>query len=148
MNNQQNDPFALERFVAAQERVFDDALAELRRGRKQSHWMWFIFPQLAGLGSSPTAARYAIQSLDEARTYLSHPILGPRLLQCCRAILSVQGKSASEILGYPDDLKLRSSMTLFALAGETHPEFNEVLAKYYGGQPDPRTVELLKGSTT
>ena len=134
---------SLERFVQAQEGVYPRALAELRAGRKQSHWMWFIFPQIDGLGTSPTARKYAIANLDEARAYLGHPILGPRLLRCCRALLSVQGRSASEIMGYPDDLKLRSSVTLFSQASDTHLEFKEVLEKFFGGMPDDRTIELL-----
>ena len=138
-----SDPFHLARFVSAQEGVFDTALAELRRAQKRSHWMWFIFPQVAGLGNSLTSKKYAITGLDEARSYLSHPLLGPRLLDCCRAILSVQGKSASEIMGYPDDLKLRSSMTLFSLAGNSTPEFQEVIDRYFSGQLDRRTLELL-----
>ena len=100
------DPFDLDLFITAQEGMFEAALSELRRGRKRSHWMWFIFPQLAGLGRSSTARRFALQSLDEAHTYLYHPVLGPRLIECCRALLSVHGKSASEIMGHPDYLKL------------------------------------------
>lgn len=142
-NTDPADPFHLSRFVAAQEQTFAAALSELRRGRKQTHWMWFIFPQLHGLGSSPTARHYAIKSLDEARAYLAHPSLGPRLLECCRAILSVDGKSAAEIMGYPDDLKLRSSMTLFAIAAPFHREFSDVLEKYFGGTPDALTRQLL-----
>lgn len=106
--------------------------------------MWFIFPQIDGLGSSSTAKRYAIKSLNEARAYMNHPVLGPRLLQCCRALLSVQDKSASEIMGYPDDLKLKSSMTLFSLAEPSRSEFNEVLARFFNGQADQRTIALLK----
>ena len=143
MSQNENDPFELNRFVSAQEAVFEVALAELKRGQKRSHWMWFIFPQLAGIGSSSMARKYALQSLEEARAYLAHPVLGERLLECCRAILSVQGRSASEIMGYPDDLKLRSAMTLFALTGEAHSEFGQVIDRYFGGQPDPRTLELL-----
>lgn len=139
----ESDPFNLARFVASQEEVFEVALAELRRGRKRSHWMWFIFPQVEGLGSSATSRKYAIRSLEEARAYLSHPVLGSRLLDCCRAILSVQGKSASDIMGYPDDLKLRSSMSLFMLAEDSHQEFRQVIDRYFQGQPDERTLELL-----
>ena len=139
----ESDPFNLARFVAAQEGMFEAALAELRRGRKRSHWMWFVFPQIEGLGSSSTSKKYAIRGLNEARAYLKHPVLGPRLLGCCRAILSIQGKSASEIMGYPDDLKLNSSMTLFALADDSHPEFRQVIDRYFQGQPDGRTLELL-----
>ena len=127
-----SDPFDLARFVSAQEGVFDVTIAELRRGQKRSHWVWFIFPQVQGLGKSLTSNKYAIRSLDEARAYLNHPVLGPRLLECCRAILSVQGKSASEIMGYPDDLKLRSSMTLFALADDSHPGYRLSTSTFRG----------------
>jgi uncharacterized protein (DUF1810 family) len=143
MNQNENDPFDLNRFVSAQEGVFEVALAELRRGQKRTHWMWFIFPQHAGLGFSSTSRKYAIKSLDEARAYLAHPVLGQRLLDCCKALLSVQGRSAAEIMGYPDDLKLRSSMTLFALAGGSHSEFRQVIDRYFDGQMDPPTLELL-----
>lgn len=133
---------SLQRFVDAQQGVYPRALAELRAGSKRSHWMWFVFPQIAGLGSSPTAQRYAIASLDEAREYLAHPVLGPRLRECARAVLAVDGKSAAEILGYPDDLKLRSSMTLFARAADDPEVFTAVLDKYYDG-PDSRTLALV-----
>ena len=146
MNQIANDSFDLNRFLSAQEGVFEVALSELKRGRKRTHWMWFIFPQLAGLGSSGTSKKYAIRTLDEARAYLAHPVLGPRLLACCQAILCVPGRSASEIMGYPDDLKLRSSMTLFALASDSHPEFRQVIDRHYDGQLDPRTLELLRAS--
>jgi len=132
----------LERFVAAQDGVHHTALAELRAGRKRSHWMWFVFPQIAGLGSSPAARRYAVSGLDEARAYLAHPVLGPRLAEAARAVLAVDGRSAEQILGHPDDLKLRSSMTLFARAADDPAVFEAVLARYYDG-PDPRTEELL-----
>jgi uncharacterized protein (DUF1810 family) len=132
----------LDRFVSAQEGVHDTAVAELRAGRKRTHWMWFVFPQLAGLGSSPTAQRYALSGLDEAREYLAHPVLGPRLHEAAEAILSVEGRNAGEILGYPDDLKLRSSMTLFGAAAPEDGVFNKVLVKFYDS-PDPRTLELL-----
>jgi uncharacterized protein (DUF1810 family) len=132
----------VERFVAAQDGVYDTALAELRAGRKRTHWMWFVFPQIAGLGSSPTARRYALCGLDEARAYLAHPVLGPRLREASRALLAVRGRSAEQILGYPDDLKLRSSMTLFARAADDPAVFEAVLERYYDG-PDPRTEDLL-----
>jgi uncharacterized protein (DUF1810 family) len=135
-------PRGLDRFVSAQASVYPSALAELAAGRKRTHWMWFIFPQIAGLGSSPAAQRYAIASLDEARAYLAHPVLGPRLRECADALLAVEGKSAEEILGYPDDLKLRSSMTLFARAADDPDVFEAVLERYYDG-PDPRTLALL-----
>lgn len=141
------EPFDLERFLTAQEQTHATALAELGMGRKQSHWMWFIFPQIDGLGHSPTARRYAIKSIDEARAYLDHPVLGPRLLECCQALLDVDGKSAAEIFGHPDDMKLRSSMTLFAaVSKQGNSIFNRVLEKYYGGVADGSTIELL-GST-
>jgi uncharacterized protein (DUF1810 family) len=131
----------LERFVAAQDGVYDGALAEIGAGRKRSHWMWFIFPQLAGLGSSPTAQRYAIAGPAEARAYLEHPVLGPRLRECAEAALR-HDRSAEEIFGYPDDLKLRSSMTLFARAADDPGVFQRVLEHFYDG-PDQRTLDLL-----
>ncbi|WP_374471800.1 DUF1810 domain-containing protein [Phenylobacterium sp.] len=137
------DPFDLARFVAAQAGVYDTALAELSAGRKRTHWMWFVFPQLAGLGSSPTAQRYAVSGVEEAKAYLAHPVLGPRLMACTAALLAVQDRSAHEIFGSPDDLKFRSSMTLFAAAAPAEPAFREALARYFGGQPDPRTLALL-----
>lgn len=137
------DPYDLERFVNAQRGTFDEACAELRRGRKTGHWMWFIFPQIAGLGFSTMSRRYAIRSLDEARAYLAHPILGARLREICEIVNGIEGKSAHEIFGSPDDMKLRSSMTLFAHAAEDNAVFLEVLRKYFGGVEDARTVELL-----
>jgi uncharacterized protein (DUF1810 family) len=133
----------LERFVKAQDGgVYADAVDELRRGRKRTHWMWFVFPQIAGLGLSATAQRYAISDLAEARAYLAHPVLGPRLLEAADAMLGVEGKSAEQILGHPDDLKLRSSMTLFARAADDPAVFQAVLDRYYDG-PDQRTLDLL-----
>jgi uncharacterized protein (DUF1810 family) len=132
----------LQRFVDAQEGVHEQALAELTAGHKRGHWMWFVFPQLDGLGSSPTARRYAIRDLAEARAYLAHPVLGPRLVECAEALLRHDGRSAEEILGYPDDLKLRSSMTLFARAADDPGPFEAVLDRYYEG-PDLRTLQLL-----
>jgi uncharacterized protein (DUF1810 family) len=137
------DPHDLQRFVDAQERVYDQVCVELRRGRKTSHWMWFIFPQTEGLGHSALAKRYAISSLEEARAYLEHPILGPRLSECTRWVNRVEGKTIREILGYPDDLKFRSSMTLFAHATADNHEFRESLQKYYAGEPDTMTLERL-----
>ena len=138
------DPFDLHRFVEAQQSIYDRALAELRAGRKRTHWMWFIFPQIVGLGHSETAEYYAIKSASEARAYLAHPILGPRLTQCAESLLAVNGWSASEIFGFPDDLKLRSSMTLFALFVAAGSVFARVLDRYYDGKPDPRTLQLLE----
>ena len=138
-----DDPFLLERFLDAQKGLFEQALQELRAGHKQSHWMWFIFPQIHGLGSSGTAIRYALKSFEEAKAYLAHPVLGPRLLACCQALMGGDGKSATDVLGYPDDIMLRSSMTLFALAAENPDPFLQVLSKYFGGHPDPATCEIL-----
>jgi uncharacterized protein (DUF1810 family) len=138
-----SDPFDLQRFVDAQARVYRQVVDELRAGRKRSHWIWFIFPQIAGLGSSPTAARYAISSLDEARAYLRHELLGPRLRECAQLVNAVQGRSIGEIFGSPDDLKVRSSMTLFAHATEDNQDFVELLERYYGGEEDRLTLERL-----
>ena len=138
------DPFSLERFMTAQKPVFDTAVAELRAGRKCSHWMWFIFPQLRGLGSSPMATRYAIGSLDEARAYLADPLLGHRLVLCTETVLTLKGKSPREIFGSPDDLKFRSSMTLFAQASADEDNiFRQALDDFYDGRPDERTFSLL-----
>lgn len=133
----------VDRFVAAQDGIYERALAELRAGNKRSHWMWFVFPQIAGLGASPTARTYALTDLAEARAYLAHPVLGARLAECARALLAVEGRTAGQILGYPDDLKLRSSMTLFARAADDPALFQAVLDKYYGGEPDPATLDRL-----
>ena len=138
-----SDPYNLGRFLAAQEPLFAQACAELAAGHKKSHWMWFIFPQLQGLGSSPMAQRYAIGSLEEARAYLAHPLLGERLRSCTRLVNRLEGRSAQAIFGYPDYLKFRSSMTLFAQAATGHEPFAETLAKYFGGEGDPLTRQLL-----
>jgi uncharacterized protein (DUF1810 family) len=136
------DPFDLERFVRAQDPVYGDVLAELSRGRKQSHWMWFVFPQIAGLGASAMSQRYAIASPGEARAYLTHPVLGPRLAECTRLVLAVEEQTIHEILGAPDDAKFRSSMTLFGAVSDT-PVFAEAIARYFGGEPDRATLEIL-----
>jgi uncharacterized protein (DUF1810 family) len=136
------DPFDLQRFVAAQAPLIDTVRTELRAGRKRSHWMWFIFPQLRGLGRSATARRYGIASLAEARAYLAHPVLGDRLRECCSLMLQVPDRSALEILGSPDDLKFRSCLTLFALAEPGEAPFRQGLERYYGGAADARTVAL------
>jgi uncharacterized protein (DUF1810 family) len=139
-----DDPYDLRRFIEAQAGVYDRALAELKSGRKRTHWMWYIFPQVEGLGHSPTAKRYAIKSVEEARRYLEHPVLGPRLRACAEALLAVEDRSASEIFGYPDTLKLRSSMTLFAQVADDSPTvFDRVLEKYFQGEPDTRTLAIL-----
>ena len=134
----------LDRFVEAQAPVYDRALAELKAGRKQSHWMWFVFPQIAGLGRSPMAQHYAIQNLAEARAYLADPLLGPRLRECTQAVLDVESRTAHEIFGSPDDLKFRSSMTLFAQAAPDENLFHAALEKYFGGEGDALTVEKLR----
>ena len=136
----------LERFVEAQDSggTYAAALQELRQGRKTSHWMWFVFPQVAGLGHSPMAQAYALASLDEARDYLAHPVLGPRLRECTAAVLTHADRSAEQIFGGIDALKLRSSMTLFARADPNEPAFLTVLEAFYGGEPDERTNQLLR----
>ena len=135
----------LSRFLKAQEYDYAQALKEIRAGRNRSHWMWYIFPQIQGLGFSSTAQFYAIRDLDEAKDYLAHPILGARLKEISSALLQLEGLSASEIFGYPDDLKLRSSMTLFRLADLKCNIFRDVIDKYYDGKPDSRTVEIVQG---
>ena len=140
-----DDPFDLQRFVDAQAGVYDQALAELRAGRKQTHWMWFIFPQLAGLGSSPMAQRYGISGVDEARAYLDHPVLGPRYRTGVTAVNLTEGRSAHDIFGSPDDVKFHSSLTLFLLAEPGQPAFQRALNTYFGGRLDSRTVEILDG---
>lgn len=131
------------RFLSAQAPAIGQVLAELRAGRKRSHWMWFVFPQLAGLGRSPTAAFYALPDLDAARAYLAHPVLGPRLRTCTSIVNAVAGKTAHDIFDTPDDLKFRSSMTLFAAASPDDALFHEALARYFHGVPDARTLALL-----
>ncbi|AMB43777.1 DUF1810 domain-containing protein [Methylobacterium sp. AMS5] len=139
-----DDAFDLNRFVEAQDGLYEGALAELRNGRKQSHWMWFIFPQIAGLGSSAMARRYAIRSLAEAQAYLAHPLLGERLRTCTRAANAWEGRSAHALFGAPDDVKFRSSMTLFARADPADPGFARALASFFEGRPDPLTLEKLE----
>ncbi|HEX5713310.1 MAG TPA: DUF1810 domain-containing protein [Solirubrobacterales bacterium] len=139
------DPYGLRRFVDAQEQAntYELALRELRAGHKRSHWIWFVLPQITGLGHSPMARTYAISSLPEAVAYLDHPLLGPRLLECARALLAVEDRSAVEILGEVDAVKLRSSMTLFARAAPGEPLFREVLDRFYSGETDPATEQIL-----
>jgi uncharacterized protein (DUF1810 family) len=140
-----DDPFDLERFVTAQytAATFDRALDELRRGRKESHWMWFVFPQIAGLGRSPTAREFAISSLEEARAYLDHPVLGPRLVACAAAVVRIDGATAEQIFGGIDAVKLRSSMTLFMHAAPERPGFRAVLDSDFDGDPDAATERLI-----
>jgi uncharacterized protein (DUF1810 family) len=137
------DPHNLNRFLSAQAPVIEQVREELRGGKKRSHWMWFVFPQIAGLGLSATAQHYAIASLDEARAYLAHEILGPRLKECAALVVAVQGRTIEEIFGYPDNLKFHSSMTLFARAAPEQPVFREALQKYFGGVEDRATMERI-----
>jgi uncharacterized protein (DUF1810 family) len=139
-----NDRFDLQRFVNAQQPVFQAVLAELKAGRKRSHWMWFVFPQIAGLGHSLTAHRFAISSLDEARAYLDHPVLGSRLRECSRLVAAVDGRAIEDIFGYPDHMKFHSSMTLFARAARDAAVFDECLRKYFNGKPDPATLDRIE----
>jgi uncharacterized protein (DUF1810 family) len=143
MSSDDPDPFDLKRFVRAQESDYKLALEEIAAGRKRSHWMWYIFPQFAGLGLSSTSRHYAISSLDEARAYLAHPILGPRLSECAAATLTVKGRSAHDIFGSPDDMKLRSSVTLFSLVSPENSVFHRVLEKYFEGKRDEQTLDLV-----
>lgn len=138
-----SDPYDLARFVAAQEPVYAQVTAELAAGRKKSHWMWFVFPQFQGLGASAMAQRYAICSLEETAAYLAHPILGPRLKECVGLVNAVDARSAREIFGHPDDLKFRSSMTLFAATAPQEPLFMQALQKYFAGAADPLTLAKL-----
>jgi len=138
-----NDPYDLKRFQDAQAPVIEQVRVELRAGKKRGHWMWFVFPQIAGLGRSETAQTFAIASLDEARAYLAHEILGPRLRECTALVVALQGRTIGEIFGYPDDLKFHSSITLFACAAPNEPVFREALNKYFGGAEDMATVERI-----
>lgn len=137
------DPHDLARFVDAQEGVYEAAIAELRAGRKRSHWMWFIFPQYHGLGFSTTSQHFAIKSLEEARAYLEHPVLGARLLECARVLLDLETSSATEVFGHLDDMKLRSSATLFARAAPSEPVFQQLLLKFFSGRADETTEQLV-----
>jgi len=138
-----DDPHNLQPFVQAQEHDYIQAVAEIRSGRKQSHWMWFVFPQYDGLGFSTMSRRYAVKSLDETKAYLAHPLLGPRLLECAAAVLAVEGRSAADIFDSPDDIKLWSSATLFAHVSPDGSVFRRLLDKYFQGLPDERTIGLI-----
>ncbi|MEQ1793197.1 MAG: DUF1810 domain-containing protein [Nitrospira sp.] len=138
-----SDAYNLHRFLTAQSPTYNTVLAELRAGRKSSHWIWFIFPQITGLGHSGTARKFALASLDEAKTYLQHPVLGPRLRQCTQLVLDVNGRRAEEIFSYPDDLKFRSCMTLFMTATTDNKIFTDALLKYFEGKPNTLTLDLL-----
>ena len=137
------DEYDLGRFIAAQDDCYEQALSEIRHGQKRTHWMWYVFPQLDGLAHSSTSKRYAIKSLQEARAYLDHPVLGPRLRECMEAVLCIEGRTAKQIFGSPDDLKLRSCATLFASLQPSGSMFHRVLGKYYQGEPDARTLQRL-----
>ncbi|HLN27341.1 MAG TPA: DUF1810 domain-containing protein [Gemmataceae bacterium] len=139
-----NDPYDLSRFVKAQESNYEQAIAEIRSGRKYSHWMWYVFPQFEGLGFSSTSRRYAIKSLAEAKAYLNHPVLGPRLLECVEVALGIEGRSAHDIFGSPDDMKLRSCATLFAHVSPAGSVFHRLLDKYFKGKVDDKTLQLLR----
>jgi uncharacterized protein (DUF1810 family) len=139
-----SDPFNLQRFADAQEGVIDDVRAELSAGRKRSHWMWFVFPQIAGLGHSDMARHYAIQSRAEAQAYLAHPVLGARLVELTRVLNGLQNRRADAIFGYPDDLKFHSSMTLFARTADDPAVFDEALRRFFGGQDDQATLSRLR----
>jgi uncharacterized protein (DUF1810 family) len=142
--NHSDDPFGLDRFVRAQDSTYAAALAEIRSGRKRSHWMWYVLPQIAGLGFSAMSQRYAIRGVAEARAYLAHALLGPRLIECVEAMLTIEGRSAHAIFGSPDDLKLRSCATLFAHVTPPGSVFERLLDQYFEGQRDARTLELLR----
>ncbi|HWJ48739.1 MAG TPA: DUF1810 domain-containing protein [Candidatus Udaeobacter sp.] len=142
-SNSSSDSYNLERFVIAQDSIFKRVLSELQAGTKMGHWMWFIFPQIRGLGRSPTSIEYAISSRDEAQAYLQHPVLGPRLKECTQSVLNVNGRSATDIFGTPDDIKFRSSMTLFAQVSRDDDIFHRALQKYFAGVPDRLTLDLL-----
>lgn len=141
-----DDPWNLARFVEAQEGVYKSVLEELRRGLKRNHWMWYIFPQLAGLGSSATSRTYSIAGLDEARAYIHHALLGPRLVECTQLVLELKGRPAKAVFGSPDDMKFRSCMTLFALADPDTACFQDAVNRYYSGQVDDRTIAILSST--
>lgn len=138
-----SDPYNLKRFLGAQATIYEKVLAELKAGQKRSHWIWYIFPQYQGLGFSAMSQKYAIQSLDEARAYLNHPVLGDRLIECTTTVLGITGRSAYQIFGSPDDLKLRSCATLFAVVSPADSLFVQLLDRFYHGQRDPKTLQLL-----
>ena len=139
-----DDPYDLTRFVRGQQDDYEQALSEITSGQKRTHWMWYVFPQFDGLAFSSTSKYYAIKSIEEAKAYLEHPIIGPRLRACAEAVVGVEGRSATEIFGSPDDLKLQSSATLFASVSPPGSVFDRVLEKYFGGTPDDRTLQLMK----
>ena len=137
------DPHNLNRFISAQDKVYETVIKELKNGKKQTHWMWYIFPQIDGLGTSATSRHYAIKSIEEAQQYLNHPVLGKRLLECAEIVIALEGKSISEIFGFPDDLKLKSSMTLFAHIAKPGSIFARIIDKYFEGEKDVKTLDIL-----
>ena len=142
-SRREDDAYDLSRFLRAQEGDYEQVVSEIRSGRKRSHWMWYVFPQIEGLGFSPLSKRYSIKSLGEARAYLAHPVLGPRLLECAEAVVSLEGRSATEVFGSPDDMKLRSCATLFACVSPPGSVFDRLLGKYYRRLRDAKTLQLL-----
>ena len=138
------DPYDLQRFVRAQEHDYEEALSEIRSGRKRSHWMWYIFPQFDGLGVSPTSKQYAVKSLAEAKAFLAHPLLGPRLRECAAAAVRIKGLSAADIFGFPDDMKLRSCATLFASVSPSGSVFHRLIDRFFAGEPDAETLRLIE----
>jgi uncharacterized protein (DUF1810 family) len=138
------DPYNLQRFIDAQNEVIEEVREELQAGRKRTHWMWFIFPQIQGLGGSQMSQKFAISCLQEAKAYLAHPVLGPRLIECTQLVNAIQGRSISQIFGYPDDLKFHSCITLFAQADSNEPAFQQALSKYFGGEQDSATIQELR----
>ena len=142
-----NSDITLNRFLSAQQNVYPQVLKELQYGQKTSHWMWFIFPQIEGLGHSSTAKYYSIKTIEEAKEYITHPILGARLLECSKIILEIENKTADDIFGYPDNAKLKSSMTLLNFVSPEHKEFAEVLKKYFSGKQDEQTLSILQNCT-
>lgn len=139
-----NNSQSLQQFLDAQQNTYQQALTEIKNGRKRSHWMWFIFPQIAGLGFSETSKLYAIKNLEEAKLYLDHDVLGPRLIEISKALLGIEGKTANQIFGNPDDMKLKSSMTLFSSPANANPVFEEVLTKYFNGVRDQKTLQIIQ----
>ncbi len=137
------DPYDLNRFISAQDKIYETVIKELINGKKHTHWMWYIFPQIDGLGKSATSKYYAIKSIEETRQYLNHPVLGKRLLECAEIVIYLEGKSISEIFGFPDDLKLKSSMTLFAYIANPGSIFARIIDKYFEGEKDVKTLDLL-----
>ncbi|NEQ35984.1 MAG: DUF1810 domain-containing protein [Okeania sp. SIO3I5] len=137
------DPHDLNRFISAQDKIYETVIKELKNGKKQTHWMWYIFPQIDGLGTSPTSKHYAIKSIEEAQEYLNHPVLGKRLLECAEIVIALEGKSISEIFGFPDDLKLKSSMTLFAHVAKPSSIFARIIDKYFEKKKDVKTLYIL-----